>query len=308
MRALVLIEPNSAYTKRAIQFFVQNYEDFKGIKDISTGMLALIEYDFHKYSDIIKKLGNNLRKRISEKEYTKSVLTHPWTFTFLSLQALTYVFGNNDKSVRKHVKWLKENQDPDGSWKNHAYLTANAILGLIVIGEGPKISREICEQKESLFLQEIEMKKSTIVSTIPFSGKIEIKEKIKEMISDTTNRIWICSRFITEFWTDIINLKRDNARIDIRVITIPKKEANKNYRGDGKKFIEPAFDSLQKTLKGNFKEAPVLHARCIITDDAVLISSADLTVEQLEKEFNLGIYTRDPEIVRKSVMLFEELW
>jgi hypothetical protein len=308
LRALVQIEPNSAYTRRALQYFIQNYEDFGNLREISAGILALFEYDFHKYSDIIRKLGDTLRKKVSEKKYTKFVLAYPQTYTSLPLQALCYRFGSNDKSVKKHIDWLKKNQDHDGSWKNDVFFTANAVLSLISIGEGPKIPREIWEQKESLFLQEREMTKPIVVSTIPFSGKTEIKSRMKEMINNTTDRLWICSRFITEFWTDILNLKRDNARVDIRIITIPKKEATRDYHGNGKKFFEPAFDSLQRTLKGNFKVTAVLHARCIITDDAILISSADLTPEQLEKEFNLGVFTSDPEAVETSAMIFSEFW
>ncbi len=97
------------------------------------------------------------------------------------------------------------------------------------------------------------------------------------MISNTNNRLWICSRFITECWTDIITLKKKRPEIDVRIITIPKKEANQKYIGDGKKFVEPAFDALQRLLGKGVKTTSLLHARCIITDDAVLISSADLT-------------------------------
>ncbi len=42
--------------------------------------------------------------------------------------------------------------------------------------------------------------------------------------------------------------------------------------------------------------------------DTILISSADLTEEQMEKEFNLGIWSRDPEAVKKSVEIFEDIW
>jgi hypothetical protein len=43
-------------------------------------------------------------------------------------------------------------------------------------------------------------------------------------------------------------------------------------------------------------------------DNEVLISSADITAEQLEKEFNAGIWTRDTETVEGVVKFFENIW
>jgi len=308
MRALVSIELNSEYTKRAIKYFVQNYRDFDDIREISEGILALFEYDHHRYSHIIRELSDILTERMCSEEYMKSIVSHPWNYTYLPVQALSYVHGHDNKSIKRHVGWLKKNQDPNGSWKDNIDFTTNALLALMSIGEGPKISKETWEQRESLYLQKMALIKSNIVLTNPFTGRTEIKEIMKEMIADTNNRLWICSRFITEFWTDIVTLRKDNPEMDIRIITIPKKEARKVYVGHGKRFLEPAFDTLQRSLEKNFKITDLLHARCIITDDTVLISSADLSEEQLEKEFNLGIWTRDPEVVQKSVEIFENFW
>jgi len=51
-----------------------------------------------------------------------------------------------------------------------------------------------------------------------------------------------------------------------------------------------------------------LHARLYIVDNEVLISSADITSEQLEKEFNAGIWTRDKETVDEAIKFFDNLW
>ncbi len=309
MRVLVLIEPESEYTKRAIEFFIKKYTNFLEKPDIlSWGILALYDYNFYKYFNIIKNLSSVLKKKFLD-EICGKIETHfapPYTSSVI--QALSYVFGSNDESIRKYVVWLKKNLNSDGSWFEEALGTSEAILSLIYAGEGPKISKDKWEQKELLYQQKLKMTKSNIVVTSPFSGEFEIKNKIKEMINNTNNRLWICSRFITEFWTDLISLKKDKPEIDMKIITIPKKEAKEKYIGHGKKFVEPAFDTLQRFLENNFRTTPLLHARYIIADDTVLVSSADLTSEQLEKEFNLGIWTRDPETVQESVGVFENLW
>ena len=51
-----------------------------------------------------------------------------------------------------------------------------------------------------------------------------------------------------------------------------------------------------------------MHARLYIVDNEVLISSADITSEQLEKEFNAGIWTRDKETVDEAIKFFDNLW
>ena len=312
MRALVSSEPESESTKLAVKFFIQNYADFENDpKELSIGILALCEYDFYKYFDIIKGLGEILKKEFSEEGHIKTdnILMIP--YTGLALQTLSRVFGNNEVILKKGIDWLKGNQNQDGSWGEKKYKdehTSAALLCLISAGEGLKISKEEWKQKESLYIQKLNLAKSTIVVTSPFNGEFEIKRKIKDMIDGAHTRLWICSRFITEYWTDLISLKKNKPEVDIKIITIPKKEAKERYIGNGKKFVEPAFDALQRLLGNNLKATSLLHARCIITDDIVLISSADLTEEQMEKEFNLGICSKDPEAVKKSVEIFEDLW
>lgn len=53
---------------------------------------------------------------------------------------------------------------------------------------------------------------------------------------------------------------------------------------------------------------PLLHARLYIIDNEVLVSSADITPEQLEKEYNAGIWTRDEETVEDAIKFFENIW
>ena len=135
----------------------------------------------------------------------------------------------------------------------------------------------------------------------------QIKDKLKDMLNNASSRVLICSRFITEFWADIVKLKNDKPKIDIRILTVPKSEG-KQYKGDGKKFIEPAFDGLQRTLKGNFRTNALLHSRLYIIDDEVLVSSADITPEQLEKEYNAGVWTKDGDTLKKAIEFFEKIW
>lgn len=311
MRSLVLAEPESEATELAVKYFIKNHADFENDpKDLSIGILALCEYDFYKYSEIIKELVEILKKEFSEEGYIKTG-TIMIPYTGFAIQTLSHVFDNDEVTMRKGLNWMKRTQNQDGSWgigglKNMQ--TSAALLCLISAGEGLKISKEEWKKKESSYIQKLKLAKSEIVVTSPLTNEFGFKGRINGMIAKANNRLWICSRFITEFYPDIIKLKKEKPEIDVRIVAIPKKEAYQAYTGEGKKFVEPAFDSLQRFLGKNFKTTPLLHARCIITDDTVLISSTDLTNEQMEKEFNLGMLSRDPEVVEKSIEIFETFW
>lgn len=312
MRSLVLAEPESEATELAVKFFIKNYADFENNpNDLSIGILALCEFDFYKYLEIIKGLVEILKKEFSEEGYIKTDSLRIIQYNGLALQTLSRVFETDEVTVRKGLNWLKRTQNQDGSWGKgglREWQTSSALLCLISAGEGLKISKEEWKKKESFYIQKLKLAKSEIVVTSPLTNEFGFKGKINGMITKANNRLWICSRFITEFYPDIIKLKKEKPEIDVRIVAIPKKEAYQAYTGEGKKFVEPAFDSLQRFLGKNFKTTPLLHARCIITDDTVLISSTDLTNEQMEKEFNLGMLSRDPEVVEKSIEIFETFW
>jgi hypothetical protein len=46
----------------------------------------------------------------------------------------------------------------------------------------------------------------------------------------------------------------------------------------------------------------------IVDDKEALISSADLTRDQLIDEFNAGIWVRDKETVKRATEFFDNIW
>jgi len=286
MRVLIVLEPQSEATKLAIRYFCDNYERLS-IEEIAVGVLALFEYDYYSYKLLIEQCVRHLKDNMTPEGHSDikySVVGQ----TSMVIQAISCVCGINDPYVNKGIQWLKSVQIENGSWE-HESESGLALLALISAGEGFKVSIEELEKSQLLSAQKHEVMRPHLVSTMPFEADFSIKEKIKEMIYSSTSKIWICSRFITEFWTDLITLKRDKPEIDIRIITIPLKDARSKIMGDGKKFVDIAYDSLQRVLMNNLKTTEYLHARCIITDTDLMISSADLSSEQLEKEINFGV-------------------
>lgn len=309
MRVLILTEPYSESTQLAIKYFINNYmNDYEiskhNIEEISVGILALYECNAQVYSCVINKL---ISKLISFVCMDGKINNNYFSETCVALQAFSRCMDFQDELVKEGIKWLKNAQEVDGSWHQNIRDTSIALLSLIYLGDGPKVSIEELEKKELFYEQKLNNLSPDIVITNPFSGEMDIYFKIREMIDNTSDRLFICSRFITEFHSEILKIKKDKPEIDLRIISIDSPQAQ-NYKGDGKKFVKPMFDILQRGLEGCFKTTSILHARCIITDNAIIISSADLTPEQLRAEFNMGLYTRNPETVEEGAKIFQDLW
>jgi len=320
MRVLIALEPQSKQTMMAVNFFIENLEDLKNyypeweaICILAIGGLGLWDLDYHKYRAIIDEICEFLKQKQHDEGFwgsPKDSLAFIYEPTCYSVELLVRHLGPGDPSVRKAVLWLKNQQDEDGSWLNKPQATAYALSALISAGEGPKVPIEHVSIKEELGKQLTQRIKPQFVCTYPGPQEIvtEIKTTLKNAIRNAMRRIWICTRFITEFFTDIIDVRKERPDIDVKIVVIPRGEASKTYKGPGKKFLDPAFEILRRELGADFKVNPLLHARLYIIDDQVLISSADMTPEQLEKEFNVGIWTKDPDVVRKSELFFKRIW
>ena len=315
LRILILLEPNSECTRIAIKHFLENLQNYMDCNNryeyetLALGILVLYELDFYKYKNLLEDLCDNLKELQTREgswgDVSDSTNIHKIILTSSILPAILKVFGKSDLSVKKCIDWLKKIHESNGSWENRLDITAFAILTLIYAGEGPKISLEEYENEIMLNQQIAHRAQSHFVSTLP--PESQIKDKLKDMFNKASSRVLICSRFITEFWADIVKLKNDEPKIDIRILTVPKSEG-KQYKGDGKKFIEPAFDGLQRTLEGNFRTNALLHSRLYIIDDEVLVSSADITPEQLEKEYNAGVWTKNETTLEMAIEFFEKIW
>jgi hypothetical protein len=306
LRILASVEPDSDATDIALGYFLNHLEEFKShLCAVAFGVLALYELDYWKYKEIIENLCDFLKSGQEEDGYFRYNLVDE---TSIIVETLARILGTKNESVIKAAEWLRQNQDEDGSWLHIGKYTAYACLALMSVGEGPKIPIEEVKWKEMLTTQKLELSKPEFVQTSPTLALTEIKDKIREMLNNANERIWICSRFITEFWTDIITFKREKPHLDVRIVTHPITGQNKaRYEGAGKKFVDPAFSALQRLLGKNLKTQPLLHARLYIVDNEVLVASADITSEQLEKEFNAGIWTRDKETVEAAASFFENL-
>ena len=320
LRTLVLLEPNSDYTEKAVHYLIDTPEEW-GVTEIAVGVLALTELDYDQYQpEIYTGIDRLLDYKNEDGGFgssgTSDIFTTSW-----AIQAISRIKGSYDPSVQDAINWLKQQQNDNGSWMppntndklaqylKHTDLTAYALLALISVGDGPKISLAEVEWKEALLNQKIERTKPHFVHTSPiFDQKIHVKDiytKIRDMLNSAETEIKILSPFVDVIYEDIVNLAEKNPDLSIKLITRPSRD----IQGMRARIARNVLDLLKIATRGNLKTNEILHARMIIVDGKeALISSADLTRDQLIDEFNAGIWVRDKETVERATEFFDNIW
>jgi len=322
LRTLILLEPDSDYTEKAVHYLIDNPEDWWGAADIAVGVLALTELDYERYQREINTVIDRLLLDYKNEDGgfshsgTSNIFTTSW-----AIQAISRIKGSYDPSVQDAINWLKQQQNDNGSWmppntndklaqySKHTDLTAYALLALISAGEGPKISLAEVEWKETLLNQKIERTKPHFVHTSPiFDQRMHVKDiyvRIKDMLNSAETEIKILSPFVDVMYEDIVDLAKNNPNLSIKLITRPSRD----IKGMRERIAKNVLDLLKIATKGNLKTNEILHSRMIIVDDKeALISSADLTRDQLIDEFNAGIWVRDKETVKRATDFFDNIW
>ena len=309
LRTMVSVRPDSRTVSDAVDFFLNNWKSPHHfyVDDIATGILALTELNFPKYQAVMNEQTNYLKdiqnSDGSWEEHQK--VRH----TSYAIWAISRIHDVGDISLVKGLDWLGESQLGDGSWGGEYYSTAYALLGLLAMGEGPKAPLEPFEFELTKMRQKLKKQKPTFMSTSPlYKGSLHVKEiyeKILNMLHSAKKEIRIASLFIDMLYEEIISLAKEETDLIVKIITRPKREVE----GTRGKIAKNVIDLLNIATKGNVVQSDVVHSRMIIIDDKeVLVSSADLTRDQLFDEFNAGIWTSDEEAVKKATEFFDNLF
>ncbi len=321
LRTLVLLEPNSDYTEKAVRCLIDNLKEWDAA-DIAVGVLALTELDYERYQREINAVIDRLLFDYKNEDGgfghsgTSNIFSTSW-----AIQAISRIKGSHDPFVQEAINWLKQQQSDNGSWMHpnandkwaqdlkHTDLTAYALLALISAGAGSKISLSEVEWKEMLINQKIERMKPHFVHTSPiFDQRMHVKDiyiKIRDMLNSAETEIKILSPFIDVMYEDIVDLAKNNPDLSIKLVTRPSRD----IKGMRERIAKNVLDLLKMATRGNLRTNEILHARMIIVDGKeALISSADLTRDQLIDEFNAGIWVRDKETVKRATDFFDNIW
>lgn len=326
LRLLNEFEPNSPVTLRAEEYYRNNWDNSTGSKELALGILALSEMNYDRYEPIINSLASKLSDEQSYEGYFGQAISDPsepdlprvlpLEATGLSMKALARVGGYTDE-IDSAKEWLKGEQKTNGSWiqnehTHHRSLrhplisTSYALLGLNTTTEGPKVSQSVRDWKIELERQRKERDKPRFVQTFPSSDlderKVEIHDRADAMIMSAEDRLRISALMIDMLHEKIID-KIDQG-VDVYILTRMGHD-----RGERKKLKKAVLKELVKETEGNVRSDKLLHSRFLIADDReLLLSTADLTRDQLHDQFNSGIYTEDKGAINDAIGYFEAVW
>ncbi|MGC9315885.1 MAG: phospholipase D-like domain-containing protein [bacterium] len=133
---------------------------------------------------------------------------------------------------------------------------------------------------------------------IVLTGQKQV-EQLRELCENITKRLWIASPFLGSFKTIRRVLGRKwmgNPNIDLKFLTDASKYNNLPY--DTVNELENWFTI--KHLKG-------LHAKIYIIDDAVIITSANLTKTAFTMRHEMGVLIEGKE-AKKPIEIFSKWW
>lgn len=315
---LAEIEPFSNATNLALSYFFDNWENSNNSGEIALGMLALQAVDFYGNESILATLGKVLCDMQNIEGYFQGEYSSDnanLSNTCFAVLAWSRMSGY-ESHIKKAVQYIKSRQAEDGGWQADAegrewqrpIFTALSILALDAYGEGPKISKSKVKWQKELSEQQFRIWTPHFVHTSPIYGKSvhikQIHDKINEMLDRAKHSICISSLYIDMIYERIIEITKDQT-ITVKIIVRPKADV----KGFRTRIIKNVFDLLKIATRENVRENPTLHARMIIIDNSeVLISSADLTRDQLYDEFNAGIWTKNPDVVKEAALFFDNTW
>lgn len=314
LRVLSIARSESKHLDNAIKYWLEN-GGADSPKTLAVGILSLSEINYEMFEKEINEQINFLEAKQNENG--------SWNFSFsdnsasglsltetaYSVYAIAQCCGPEINTVKKGVNWLKNNQKANGSWDECIRYTAECLIALLTAGEGPKISKESADFEFEKYQQALKNQRPCFVHTSPlYQGHLHVKkihECIGQMLARAEKEIRIASPFIDMFYEELINLKQNSPELSIKIITRPKREIE-GVRG---KIAQNVVDLLGIATKDNVLQSPILHSRIVIIDDSeVLVSSCDLTRDQLFDEFNAGIWTSEKEAVKEAIKYFENLF
>lgn len=294
--------PNSSMTRKAIEYFLQNPPDLYPAFNLPVGISAVCNYDYYRYEERIKELADELVNHQEEEGYfsnrgSLSVnRSYNTKITSLSIQALSKLPGY-EENIRKAADWLR------------SFTYPTAILGRMLSTEGPKIPQQQYEWKRNLAKQRLDTVSSNFVETSPplefGRHTTTIRTEIEQMIQDTEQELRICSPYVDMLHEDILDLSEGNELVNIKILTKPKGDISGNRARLAKSAIEQLNRASNREVRTNY----LIHSRLVITDNnSLLVSSADLTRDQLVDEFNAGLQTGDEDAIGAATNYFDDLW
>lgn len=302
-------EKSSDNTQKAIEYLINERPAFP--HSYAPGLIALLEHDYMEYKKEILEMGGELNDMVLEY-YDSDMEMHKFSHIDFVARALKMIPDQEYEAtefISKEVKnLLRTAIDDEDEFKDKSFAYTQPILALISLGYGPKVSEINMSWEIERRKQESDRSKPIFTSTKPATRmerrKTGIYDRAKELIDNSTECLRISTLRMDMLHDNIIDKIEDNPEIDIKILT-----NSGSASGPRSKMKKAVMNEMVKRTDGNVREDELVHSRMLISDNSeVLISSADITRDQLYDEFNAGIYTKDPHVVQESIEFFEDIW
>lgn len=311
--------PDTEITQNAVNYFVSDMdfgspETYHYWQDISLGSIALAELDVHLYGETVSQLGDkikeNLPSRLETYREKRSEGEHYTAFENILpyiLIALNRIPANYPDLNEEVVQLIGERLSRENFEELPNRKIARMTMGLIANGEGPKIPASTAEWEKERKMQRVRYSKPEFVSTLPTTRlqtrRKEIHNRCQDIINDVDNELRISTLRIDMLYNDIIELVHDT-EVDVKILSRQESPSD-----DRKRIKKAVINELIKETNDEVRGDDLIHARMIIGDhDEMLVSSADITRDQLYDEFNAGIYTRDSQAISNAIEIFDKVW
>ena len=296
--------PDALSTKHAIDYFVDEPPEIYPAYELPIGISAVCRYDYYGYEERINDLASDLVDLQQEDGFfshrgrggTKT--RHNTQVTAFAIDALSKV-GGYDENIQKAADWL----DKEGSD------TVYRLLGLLNTPRGPKIPKSVHDWKQELAGQELDQVSPSFTQTAPplssSTHTTTIRKEIEALIENTENQLRICSSYIDMLHEDVIDMSVENESVEAKILTKPKGDISGHRARMGKSALEQLNRASNREVRTNH----IIHSRLVVSDESrMLVSSADLTRDQLVDEFNAGLATGDKATIDDAIDYFESLW
>lgn len=284
------------------------------VADISTIVLSLYDLNYVENEDKIRELGQTLIPSIKSLPADDRYDPYEMSRILMALPILPQETSNLEKHMVERLELFKEgqydwwwNRDNDIS-SHHDLMEVDLLIGLLAVGYGPKISKEKAHRQHKIEQEHQSRNSPELAVTLPSTRfenrRTEIKSKIGQIIQSCENSLRISTLQMDMLHDDIFNRLAIDEEIDVRILT-----NTGTASGPRTKMKKAVMNELVDRLGGDVREDRLVHTRMVIGDSKhTVISTADLTRDQLQDSYNAGIYTKNPEVVQAATDFFESMW
>ena len=155
-------------------------------------------------------------------------------------------------------------------------------------------------------------------------NEIQISTKIGDLILNSKEFIYLSISFYETDVLYLVNLLEEklkkealiDSNFDFKILYRPKEANNKEFILNLKKKLVPlgyhsfykAFDKKYLKKKNHKRYIGNLHNKTLITDEGILVGSANVTQHSLVHNFESAIYTNKTSIIKRATMIFNQVW